>query len=49
MMDRIYIDDEPSPEERGTNDLQQGFWFDDGLYKEWLIFLQRIWNSIEYL
>ena len=48
-MEQIYIDDEPSSQERGVNDIQQEFLFDDGLYKEWLIFLQGIWNSVEYL
>jgi len=48
-MEQIYIDEEPEQQERGMNDINQGFWFDDGLYKEWLTFLQGIWNSVEYL
>jgi len=46
---RRFDEDEPQSEQRSPADLQQGFWFDDGLYKEWLIFLQAIWNNIQYL
>ncbi|MCK5150206.1 MAG: hypothetical protein KAQ65_00135 [Candidatus Thorarchaeota archaeon] len=44
-----FDEDEPQSEQRSPADLTQGFWFDDGLYKEWLTFLYTIWNTIEYL
>ncbi len=50
MMDRARFDeDEPQSEQESPADLQQGFWFDQGLYKEWLVFLHDIWNTVEYL
>ncbi|MFW9908664.1 MAG: hypothetical protein ACFFEF_08815 [Candidatus Thorarchaeota archaeon] len=50
MLERTRIDDEDDAGQQQTNnDLQQGSWFDDGLYQEWLVFLYGIWNRIDYL
>lgn len=49
MIQRVYIDTEPEYQGSETNSLEQGLWFDNGLYREWLVFLSNIWNSIEYL
>ncbi|MDF1540437.1 MAG: hypothetical protein P1Q69_16195 [Candidatus Thorarchaeota archaeon] len=49
MVGTIYIDDDLEPTQQAPADWQQGFWFDDGLYKEWLTFLYGIWNTVEYL
>ncbi|MFW9848388.1 MAG: hypothetical protein ACFFF4_04565 [Candidatus Thorarchaeota archaeon] len=44
-----FDEEEPQSEQRSPGEMQQGIWFDNGLYKEWLVFLYGIWNSIEYL
>jgi hypothetical protein len=49
MLGTAKMDDDLQPDQQAPNDWQQGFWFDDGLYKEWLSFLFGIWQRIEYL
>ncbi len=49
MSSEIHFEDEESTKRSNIGDNQQGFWFDAGLYREWLVFLHEIWQSVEYL
>jgi hypothetical protein len=49
MLRKTQGDEEPESEKQSPAEWQQGFWFDADVYKEWLTFMQSLWNSIEYL